>query len=431
MLNAASENVRWIAAWGRQAPVAARPIAFRRIARVGIVGAGQMGTAIAAAHVQHRMPVVILDADPGAMRRATERIAEELRRSESHLPWRRLERLVRPTPDLAELSGCDLVLEAVAETVAAKSRLFDQMRPHLNGHAIVATNTSTIPLEKLSGKIADSSRFCGLHFCHPVRERPLVEIVRGPDTSNATVAEVSAHVRRIDRIALLTSDGPGFVVNRILFPYLSEALAMVGQGVPLGWIERAATEFGMAMGPLRMIDEIGLDTILQAAWVLNAAFPERVVASPLLVSMVKAGRLGRKLGAGFFSYPVGHPEDSPGVADPAVEKIVKPWVVEGRCPSQRVTTFRLLLPMVLEATRLLDEGKVRDARDVDLAVLFGLGFPAEQGGLLWWADTLGAGEILETLALIQTSGATVEATPMLRRLAADRGRFYQFESPER
>ncbi|MCE5302576.1 MAG: 3-hydroxyacyl-CoA dehydrogenase [Planctomycetaceae bacterium] len=398
---------------------------------MGIIGAGQMGTAIAAAHVQHRMPVVILDADPDAVRSASDRIANELRRSECHLSRQRIDGLVRSTLDLAALSDCDLVLEAVAETVAAKLRVFGQLRPHVSRHAVVATNTSTIPLARLAAGVVDPSRLCGLHFCHPVRERPLVEIVRGPDTSDATVAEASAHLRRIDRIALPTSDGPGFVVNRLLFPYLSEALAMVGQGVPIAWIERVATEFGMAMGPLRMIDEIGLDTTLQAAWVLNAAFPERVVSSPLLVSMIKAGRLGRKAGAGFFFYPSGHPEDLPGLADPVVDKIMRPWIVERPCPDQRVTTLRLLLPMVLEATRLLDEGRVRDARDVDLAVLFGLGFPAEKGGLLWWADMLGVDEVLSSLMLIQASGASVQSTPMIRRLAANGGRFYRFDSMER
>ena len=140
-----------------------------------------------------------------------------------------------------------------------------------------------------------------MHFCHPVRQRPLVEIVRGPQTSQRTIAAAVAHVQGIARMPIVVEDGPGFVVNRLLFPYLSEALELLREGAPVDAIERAAAEFGMAMGPLRLMDEIGLDTILQAAWVLAAAFPERIVSSPLLVSMVKAGRLGRKTGAGFFS----------------------------------------------------------------------------------------------------------------------------------
>ena len=188
------------------------------------------------------------------------------------------------------------------ETLPAKLQLYAQLQRHLGPQTILASNTSTIPLQRLGRGLADASRFCGLHFCHPVQQRPLVEIVCGPQTSDATIAAAVAHARRIDRMPMVVQDGPGFVVNRLLFPYLNEALELLREGVPAESIERAAAEFGMTIGPLRLMDEIGLDTTLQAAWVLGAAFPERVVSSPLLVSLVKAGRLGQKTGAGFFSY---------------------------------------------------------------------------------------------------------------------------------
>jgi 3-hydroxyacyl-CoA dehydrogenase len=413
MLTPALENVQWIAAWGRQDRAVAQPATGpRKIASVGIIGAGLMGTAIAAAHVQYRLPVVIHDLNAAALGRVGDSVAAELREANAHVTPGALGRLLRPTADLAEAAGCDLVLEAIAETLPAKLQLYAQLQRHLSAETIVASNTSAIPLQRLARGIADPSRFCGMHFCHPVPDRPLVEIIYGPQTSDLTMTAVVAHARRIGRMPMTTPDGPGFVVNRLLFPYLGEALELLSEGVAAESIDAAATEFGMAIGPLRMMDEIGLDTTLHAGLVLATAFPERIVASPLLVSLIKSGRLGRKSGAGFFSY-------STLLDEPAVAPCAR------IPPKQEQMAYRLVLPMLLEATRLLEEGKVRDAREIDLAVLFGLGFPAEKGGLLWWADTLGAQRIIALLGSHGAMGSRAEPTPLLKSMAAAGDRFYR------
>jgi 3-hydroxyacyl-CoA dehydrogenase/enoyl-CoA hydratase/3-hydroxybutyryl-CoA epimerase/3-hydroxyacyl-CoA dehydrogenase/enoyl-CoA hydratase/3-hydroxybutyryl-CoA epimerase/enoyl-CoA isomerase len=265
-----------------------------------------------------------------------------------------------------------------------------------------------------------------MHFLHPVRHRLLVEIVRGPRTSDETIAVATRHVRQIGRMPIVVRDGPGFLVNRLLFPYLGEALELLREGVPADAIERAATEFGMAIGPLRLMDEIGLDTALQAGWVLAAAFPDRIVSSPLLVSMVKAGRLGQKAGVGFYVYGNSARSAADGL-DKNVEKIIHRWIDAPARPYAQPIACRLVLPMLLEATRILEEGQVSDVRYIDLAVLFGLGFPADKGGLLWWADALRPRHILDMLATLGTSEQRNRPTPMLERLAKTDGRFY----PER
>ena len=425
MLNTAIENVRWIADWGRQDHgVAVRPAVSRRIGNVGIIGAGIMGTAIAAAHVQYRLPVVIHDIDRESLDRAGIRIGDELRRINSHFQPESHRKLVRRTVDLAEVARCDLIVEAIAETIPAKLKLYAQLRERLGSQTIVASNTSTIPLEQLARGLGDASRFCGLHFCHPVEQRPLVEIVRGPDTSDATIAAAVGHARRIDRMPMVVADGPGFVVNRLLFPYLGEALELLREGVPAEAIERSAADFGMTIGPLRLIDEIGLDTTLHAAWVLSAAFPERIVSSPLVVSLVKAGRLGQKTGGGFFSYREGPDGRLSAFVDDSVAKRLARWIEPRPQPSPETIAYRLVLPMLVEATRLLEEGKVGDMRDIDLAVLFGLGFPTAKGGLLWWADTLGAERIVALLGSLTTMGARAEPTAMLKRMAGAGQTFY-------
>lgn len=420
----ALDNVRRLVEWNRQNHLgdlaATEP---SPIESVGILGAGLMGTAIAMAHVEHQLPVVMCDVNEAALADATTAIAAEFPAatgSQSH----DVSRLIRTTTDPAEAARCDLILEAIVEALPTKLRLYAQLQEHLASDAIVASNTSTIPIQRLAASIATPSRFCGMHFLHPVRHRPLVEIVRGPQTSDGTVAAAVAHIKRLGKMPIVVSDGPGFLVNRLLFPYLGEGLELLREGVPADAIERAAVEFGMAMGPLRLMDEIGLDTTLQAGWVLAAAFPERIISSPVLVSMVKAGRLGQKAGAGFYAYNQSTYPVATGVIDAAIVPIIARWIDSRSTPSYESLANRLVLPMLLEATRILEEGGICNAHDIELATLFGLGFPADKGGLLWWADSLGPERILAMLSSIDTIEERTRPTKMLSTLAKTGGRFY-------
>jgi 3-hydroxyacyl-CoA dehydrogenase len=430
MHGTAFENVRRLELWSLGehgddlAPAASSPIK-----NVGIFGAGMMGISIAVAHVERQVPVVVSDVNPAVLAAAAASITADLPADvRSHAPL--ASQLLRVTSDAAEAARCDLVLETIVESLPAKLRLYSQLQECIAPDAIVASNTSTIPIGRLADKVPDASRFCGMHFLHPVRHRRLVEIVCGPRTSQPTIAAATSHVRRIGRMPIVVRDGPGFLVNRLLFPYLGEALEMLREGVPAGAIERAARDFGMAIGPLRLMDEIGLDTTLQAAWVLAAAFPERIVSSPLLVSLVKAGRLGQKAGAGFYAYgpSARADDDSP---DRAVDEIIQPWIDAPARRSGQPIAHRLVLPMLLEATRVLHEGKVGDVREVDLAVLFGLGFPADKGGLLWWADGVGPRRILDMLSALPAMEERHRPTPLLESLAKTDGRFYSTSAAER
>lgn len=394
---------------------------------VGVIGAGMMGTAIAAVHLKGNLPVVITDTDRRVLDDALDRIAAELTDGlHNTRPRRLLDRFVRPTTNAAVAAQCGLVIESVVENVPAKLQLYDRLRPHLGQDTILASNTSTIPIGRLAGKLVNPGRFCGLHFCHPVRNRPLVEIIRGRQTSDQTIATLVAHAKAIGKMPIVVDDGPGFLVNRLLLPYLGEALELLIEGATIDQIERAAVEFGMAKGPLTLLDEIGLDTTLRGGWVLADAFADQIGAAPLLVAMVKAGRLGRKSRAGFFAYRNG-PDYTPAARpdkigpDKDAENIIARVAGKLRKHSTRSIVSRLMLPMVLEATRVIQEGKVRDPRDIDLCVLFGLGFPASRGGLLWWADTLGPARVVEMLRLL---GPRCRPTPLLRELARTGEHFY-------
>jgi 3-hydroxyacyl-CoA dehydrogenase len=390
-------------------------LAARTPHTVGIVGAGLMGTAIAAASAKCGHRVVLYDSNPQALDMVTARIAGEIDAAAAGR--------ITTTRDLPPAAACDIVLESITESLAAKQRLYKELEPQLAAGNVLFSNTSTIPIAALAAELRDGSRFCGLHFFHPVERRPLVEIIRGPATSAETIDCAAAFARSIGKATLVVNDGPGFLVNRLLLPYLGEAFELLLEGASMESIERAALEFGMALGPLRLADEIGLDTVLLGGRVLWDAFPDRVAPSPLLVAMYKAGRLGCKAGRGFFAYPTGMAGE-PGCPDPQFQPLLAAWAKERRSFTAGQIIDRLLLPMVLEATRMLEEKTVDQPSDVDLGTVLGLGFPAARGGLLHWADERGPRELIAAIGQFQHLGPRVQPTAMLLRMACDNARFY-------
>lgn len=403
------------------------------IRSTAIVGMGMMGTAIAAVHVKHGLPVVVADVDDGLLSTAPRRIAAELAGQPEPTggSWpETVERLVRATSEETAVAQCDLVLESIVETPLAKHQLYSRFEPQLRPTSVLASNTSTIPIGRLAAKLRDPGRFCGLHFFHPVRSKPLVEVVRGPQTSVETVAAMTAYAKTIGKIPIVVADGPGFLVNRLLMFYLNEALELLLDGASVEQIDAAAMQFGMSMGPIRFLDEIGLDTALLSGMVLREAFPERIPASPLLIHMIKAGRLGRKSGAGFFSYAEARGLDEPGRLDPAAAPIVARWARAPQHLTPATMVARMILPMILEATRILDEKRVRDPRDIDVGALFGSGFPKSRGGLLYWADSLGADRVVELLKPLEPLGERVRPTPLLLEMARTKGRFASGGRPD-
>ena len=349
-------------------------------------GAGIMGTAIAIEHAANSIPVVLMDKSREALKLAATTATVELAATE------RSGRVLQREPityslDAADLGGCDLVLESIIEKRPAKQAVYAQIEPLKRDRAILATNTSTIPIGRLAAGLADPGRFCGLHFCHPVRLRPLVEVIPGPATGPETIARIVAHAALLGKLPLVVADGPGFVVNRLLLTYLNEALALVIAGVSIEQIDAAMVEFGMPLGPLELLDEIGLDTALQSGIVLAEVFGQRTGGSELLVKLVKAHQCGIKTGAGFYRHPDRMPNPSFG---DILRELRASCVPSGEgLFSPAEIAERLLLPMIAEATRLLAEGKVAWDWQIDLAMIFGLGFPLWRGGLLWWARNSG------------------------------------------
>jgi 3-hydroxyacyl-CoA dehydrogenase/enoyl-CoA hydratase/carnithine racemase len=399
----------------------------RAINSVGVLGAGIMGSGIAAACVKRDVPVVFMDAQAEALAKGSKNVLDEVsynKKTKGPDAQKVIgaARLLNASTVDAELAACDLVLEAIVENIDAKKKVYARLEPQLRPEAVFASNTSTIPITKLAEGLKTPERFVGIHFFNPVRRMKLVEVIRGAKTNDETVAAAVAFAKRVGKSPIVVNDGPGFLVNRLLLPYMNEALELLCEGVEIKAVDRAAKAFGMPMGPIELYDMVGIDTAYYAGKVMQEAFPDRIGSSSLLPAMVKAQRLGQKSGLGFFSYQnkKGRPEP-----DPAVDAIIGACVKEKKSYSQEEITARLFLPMLLEATRVLESGVARDPRDIDLALIFGVGFPPFKGGLLFWADTLGAAKILEMLRPLAPLGKRAEPTAMLLEMAKAGSKFYR------
>ncbi len=425
-VNRALINVFFLQDRNKKDPGVGGDVQPRSVGRVGIVGAGIMGSGIAAAVIKREMPAVVFDVSPQALAGGLAKALEEAAYDRS-LRGPDPQRLVKLAPLLQtaareeDVALCDLVIEAVIENPKVKQELFARLEPLLAPDAVLASNTSAISIGRLAEGLQRPEQFCGLHFFNPVRRMPLVEVIRGPRTSDQTVATAVAFAKALGKNPIVVRDGPGFLVNRLLFPYMNEALELVLEGASLEEVDRAATLFGMPMGPITLFDVVGLDTALYAGRVMHEAFPDRVVQSPLLAALVEQGRLGQKSGAGFFSYARRKDRGEP---DPQVEQLIEQLRRARRTISLEELQDRLFLPMLLEATRVLAEGLVRDARDVDLGLIYGIGFPPFRGGLLFWADELGAPAILQRLGPYEQLGERFQPTPLLAETARSGGRFY-------
>jgi 3-hydroxyacyl-CoA dehydrogenase/enoyl-CoA hydratase/3-hydroxybutyryl-CoA epimerase/3-hydroxyacyl-CoA dehydrogenase/enoyl-CoA hydratase/3-hydroxybutyryl-CoA epimerase/enoyl-CoA isomerase len=405
--------------------VANAAVAARPVARVGVLGAGIMGAGIAGAHIRRGIPAMLLDTLPQALEKGVGSIARVM---QSRIEAGRMkpEEMVAAlahlstTSSLAAMSDRDVVIEAVVENEAVKVQVYRELQKFLPADAILASNTSTISISRMGQSVRNPENFAGMHYFNPVDRMQLVEVIRGEKTSDQTVATLTALAKRIGKTPIAVRDCPGFLVNRILFPYINESLVMLEEGANPRAIDKAATAFGMPMGPITLNDLVGLDTSLFAGRVVNTAFADRAKNTRILEELVKAGRLGQKSGSGFFSYAKG----SRGADDPAFEAILAACRTGNRAIEPEEMTDRLFLTMLVEASRILMEQIVREPGDVDMGLILGIGFPAFRGGLLRWADSIGLAQVLKKLERYVSLGPRFEPTEQMRQLAAAGKGFY-------
>ena len=348
---------------------------------VHVVGGGVMGGDIAAWCALRGMRVTLQDRAPEFLTRAIQR-AHELFRSKLKDRYRVRAAIDRLMPDHrgSGVRSADVVIEAIFEDIDAKRALYAQLEPQMKTDAVLATNTSSIPLATLSAGLARPQRLVGLHFFNPVAKMPLLEIVHDTHTDAGMLRKAAAFARHIDKLPLKVKSRPGFLVNRVLMPYLLEAVDLLDEGVPAPVVDQAAVAFGMPMGPIELADTVGLDICLSVAEKMSEALhnpvPER------LRERVKAGDLGRKSGQGFYAWSKG--------------KAVKEAAGESPIGQDDISD-RLVLRLVNESVACLREGVVADEDLLDAGVIFGTGFAPFRGGPMHYVHSLGSGEVRKRL----------------------------------
>lgn len=397
------------------------------VRRIGVVGAGVMGGGIAqlAAYngLQARLKDIRHEAISSALNHARGLYEGLVKR-------RKLSRR-EAGQHMERISGglgydgfgtLDLVVEAVVERMDVKRSVLAEIEERVPDSCVLTTNTSTLSIDEMAEALKRPERFCGMHFFNPVHKMPLVEVIRGNATSDEALATVFQLALRLGKVPVVVRNGPGFLVNRILGPYLNEAGHLLAAGASIEAIDDAALDFGLPMGPLRLIDEVGIDVMRHASGTLHAAFGDRMIPAPALVALGETDRLGRKGGRGFYVYEEGKEKGRDESVYPEIG-LAPPG---GRGPVDRqAIRRRLVLAMVNEAARALEDGIAAGAADVDVAMIMGTGFPPFRGGLLRYADDAHPRTVLDRLKeLTDTVGPRFEPAALIRSLAEEDGRFY-------
>jgi len=401
-------------------------VAPRPVHRVGVLGAGVMGGGIAQLAADRGFPARMKDIAPEPLahgfRAAADVWKEKMRRRRmTPSEFRRKMALLSGGLDYAGFARAEVTIEAVVEKLEIKQAVLREWEDAVGDDAIFASNTSTLPISRIAAAARQPRRVAGMHFFNPVHRMPLVEVIRGEKSSDETIATIFDLAKKMGKTPVVVRDAPGFLVNRILAPYLSEAVRLLEEGCRIEDVDDALTRFGMPVGPLALLDDVGIDVAARGGQTMAAAFPERLPLSARFEAFTAQGRLGRKTGRGFYRYR-GSRREKP---DPETYSLIGAGPAKAAALPPDVIEARLLMPMVNEAAFCLEDRIVDSAAKLDLAMIFGTGFPPFRGGLLQYADDLGADRIVNRLQdLAERLGARFAPAPLLVEMAAARRTFH-------
>lgn len=400
----AREKARQLKTWSTQAiPM----VHDEPIRNVGVIGAGAMGAGIGQLAAFRGFHVVLKEVNDVAMeagRKRIESLVNEVakRKHMSASAQAELMNRIRLSCDDQSLADVDLVIEAVVEREDIKSQVFRSLDHVVKPAGILASNTSSLSVTRMSAATARPEKVAGLHFFNPVHRMELVEVVRAPETDDATIARLVAFVRALGKTPIVTSDSPGFLVNRVLFPYLGEAVLMVGEGHDIQRIDREIRRFGMPMGPLELLDQVGVDVAHHVSGSLGSVLPETDAVQQIFSTMVADGYLGKKTNRGFYQYSLGKQATASSFSQfptsPPQSELGDHFREDGLTPIQR----RLVYPMLAEAIRCFDEHVVSHAWAIDLGMVLGTGFAPHLGGPLSLVEAITPEMVLVNMKRLQS-----------------------------
>ena len=401
----------------------------RPIQRVGILGGGLMGGGIASVSAMNAgLPVRIKDINlkgiNHALQTSWDLLSKKVKRRQLS-PAQRQQQMARISggTDYQGFTQRDMVIEAVFEDLALKRQMVAEVEAHCQPRTIFASNTSSIPIAEIAASAQRPENIIGLHYFSPVEKMPLVEVIPHATTSPETLASTVTLARKQGKTPIVVADKPGFYVNRILTPYINEAMRCVVEGEPIDHIDRALVKFGFPVGPVQLLDEVGIDVGSKISPGLQLAYGERFAAPSALDAVIRDGRKGRKNAKGFYLY--GSSRLQRKKVDPSVYRLLNTKPVEKQSGAQ--IAERCVMMMLNEAVRCLDEQVIRSPRDGDIGAVFGIGFPPFLGGPFHYIDRLGAAEIVNRLTRLQQQyGDRFTPCDALQRAAEQQTKFYTF-----
>ena len=393
---------------------------------LGVLGAGFMGAGITSVAVQQGTPVRLKDTDTARVSKGVAAVSAVLRERLKKKQITRLQYddqllLAGGTTDYSGFHRATLVIEAVFEDLALKQRVLREVEPLMATKAIYASNTSTIPIARIAEAAARPERVLGMHFFSPVHKMPLLEVIAAPETDKEAVVTAVAYGKQLGKTVIVVNDSPGFYTTRTLAVYLNEAGRLLDEGASIETIDKALVDFGFPVGPITLIDEVGIDVGGKVGQVMFDAFGARVTPAESLRRVVESGRTGRKGKSGFYRYDE---SGARGDVDASVYELV-PHGASRREVDAAEIQQRCVLAMVNEAARCLEEGVLRSPRDGDVGAVFGIGFPPFRGGPFRYADSLGLDILVEQLEALDDRfpGRFTPAELLMARARAHQ-RFY-------
>lgn len=373
---------------------------------VGIIGGGSMGASIARLSGERGLNAIVKLKPESALLR-------------EQAPDR-----VQYVDDYAKLSSCQIVIECVREEIATKQSVLKDSECKVSDECAIASNTSALALQELSACLKKPERFVGLHFFNPVDRMPLVEIVSLKGTDRKTLARAADLVTKLGKIPIMVKNGPGFLINRLLSCYLMSSAKLLQEGVPLNHIEEASLAFGMPIGPFELLDEVGLDLAYTIATTLHAALGERMQPPAIFESIPRLGLVGKKNGAGVYVYDGSGKRTGVNPKLQAVEGVVVAGEAMDEDSKQNLIN-RLIFPMIDEAARCLEDRIVMKPREIDMAIVYGIGFPPFRGGLLKYADHVGLDLVAKTIQYVhEHKGAPRDVASLIKKYVAEGRGFY-------
>lgn len=397
----------------------------KSVRRGAVLGAGVMGGGIAWLFANNDQAPIMKDLNQPALelglKQASSNFAGALkRRKMSEDDFNRKMRSITPTTSFDGFKGVDLVIEAVVENMDIKKKVFAEVEGKVSDECLLTSNSSSLSITEMAKALKKPSRFAGLHFFNPVNKMPLVEIISHPDADPAVIQRLYKWTLDVKKTPVVVNDGPGFLVNRILAPYLNEAAYLLEEGISIADLDQAALNFGMPMGPCRLMDEIGLDVCEKVGKIMYQGLGERAHPNKLASEFVKSGALGKKNGKGFYLYD----EKSKVTGKNAQVETFLP--IEKKTMDETQLQMRLFLPMINEAAYCLMDKIVEQAAPVDLAMVYGTGFPPFKGGLLRYADSEGLDRLFAVLEQFasEVNRDRYAPAPLLKELAQNKRKFY-------